>query len=885
MKATRRPPRWADWLLESCLSPYLLEDVQGDLHEVFSKRIDQVGLARARREYSWAVLHYLSPFFFKPAQSARRTSDYPSPSLLNLSMLRNYLTIALRTLAHNKAYSIINVVGLSIGLAAAMLIMLYTKDEVSYDQFHANNPHIYRITSREYNSAGIPESFQPYTGIFQGPKFTAGVPEIRSFVRYQSNQRDIKEGTDVKSQEVFYADSSFFTIFSFPLLSGNPATALRQPRSVVLSEEMAEKQFHTTQALGKLIFLKEKDQFEPYTVTGVAAKCPQNSSVKFDVLLPMEVSKEEYALNNNWFSVFQNTFVVLSPTANISAVEAKMNQVYQADAQVSIKEMAEKFGNKNNVKYALQPFTDMHLSKELPASNGLVDESNPMFSYILSGIALFVLLIACINFVNLTVARSLKRAKEIGIRKVVGGGRTQLTFQFLGESFLLCLFAFVFAVALVQLVLPTFNQLANKALSLSYLFDARLVTGYVLLFVMTGLLAGFYPALVLSSYNPVQTLYSRFNLSGKNYLQKGLVVLQFALASFLIVTTLTIYSQFNYLTNTKLGYDDKNLVVVDKSNLKRNEVSLLKKELLKLPTIVEVAPKNRGFWGTVAKVNNGEKQLSFAYETVNESYLPLFKIPILKGRNFSPDFPSDSIQSVLVNESFVKEAGWKNPIGQVVDFFAYEKPEKFIVIGVVKDYHFVPLNQQIRSQLFTMRPKNEYGKAFIKIKPNTETASLKAIEQTFKRLFPISPYTYKFLDQENLRKYESEAKWKQIMLFGAVLTIFISCIGLFGLATLSAERRTKEVGIRKVLGASTSSVVQLLSSDFLKLVSFSFVFAFPAAYYAIDKWLQNYPYRIDISVWTFALAALLAILIAFLTVSFQSIKAALTNPIQSLRAE
>ncbi|WP_080056354.1 ABC transporter permease [Spirosoma aerolatum] len=884
MKKQPIPPRWADWLLEVFVAPPLREDVQGDLHEVFYKRTEQEGLSKARRAFIWAVLHYINPYFFKARQRTNQQSDYPSPSYLHPAMLRNYLTIALRTLAHNKAYSIINVIGLSIGLAAAMLIILYTKDEVSYDRFHANNPNLYRITSRDITPGDQKPSYNTNTGIFQGPKFTAGTPEIRSFVRFQSGQSDIRQGNEVKSQEMFSTDPEFFQLFSFPLLSGDPKSALSRPKSVVISEDMAEKQFGTTDALGKIMFIKTEEQFEPYTVTGVAVKCPQNSSIKFDVLLPITVSKEDIARSDNWFSFFLNTFVLVRPNANIKAVEATMNRIYQTDAKNTIVEMAKKFGIKSKTIYSLQPLTDMHLSTDLPVNNGLVDESRPTFSYILSGIALFVLLIACINFVNLTVARSLKRAKEIGVRKVVGGGRNQLIIQFLGESFLLCFVAFVLAIVLLLLVLPTFNQLANKALSFAYLLDVKLIAGYIGLFLVTGLLAGFYPAIVLSGFSPVQSLYSRFRFTGRNYLQRGLIVLQFSLASFLIVATLTINSQFNYLTTKSLGYDDRNLVAVNKSSLKHSEARLLKSELMKFPTIVDVAPKNRGFWGTVAKVN-GEKQLSFAYETVDEMYLPLLKIPIQAGRNFSPDFPSDSTQSVLVNESFVKEAGWKNPIGQEVNFFAYETPERYKVIGVVKDYHYAALNQKIRPQLFTMKPKNDFGKVFVKIKPNTETESLRAIEQTFKKLFPINPYSYSFLDQDNLKKYESEAKWRQIMLFGAILTIFISCIGLLGLATLAAERRTKEIGIRKVLGASVSSIVQLLSSDFIRLVGFSFVLAFPAAYYAIDKWLENYPYRIEISAWTFALAALLAILIAFFTVSFQSIRAAMSNPAKSLRSE
>jgi len=876
------PPPWAEQLLAYWGDPNTLEEVQGDLQEFYTDWVQTVGRKEANRRYWINVLKLLRPFA-KP----KLTRDYPQPSLIHPEMLRNYVKIAWRTLAHNKVYTFINVVGLSLGLAAAMLIMLYTKDEVSYDQFHANNPNIFRITSKEYTPEGTTENVGGNTGYFQGPKFSERIPEIRAFVRYQNQHFDIRQGTEVISQRVFLADTAFFSVFSFPLLSGNPETALQHPKSVVVSAEMAEKQFGTTDALGKTILFKvpgeEGGGFEPYTVTGIARQSPQNSSIKFDMMVPLVVPKEQMDNKTNWFNIFLNTFVLLSPNANLSRVEAKMNQVYKADAREAIREMSEKYGYRNKVEYALQPFTDMHLNKQLPADNGLVDSSNPMYAYILSGIALFILIIACINFVNLTVARSLKRAKEIGVRKVVGGGRTQLTLQFLGESFLLCFFAFVLALVLVQLVLPTFNQLSNKALALSYLFDVRLVAGYLALFLVTGLLAGFYPALVLSSFNPVQTLYSRFRLAGKNYLQRALVVLQFAIASFLIIGTLTIYAQFDYLTSKSLGYDDTHLVSVDKPRLTRSEAKLLREELLKNPNILAVAPRNGGRWGTIAKIN-GDTQQNFTYETVDPVYLPMLKIPIVKGRNFSPDLPTDSTQSVLVNETFVKKAGWKNPLGQVVDFW-YNPNEKYRVVGVVKDHHYEALSEEIGPQLFTMKPGNSYGRVLIKIKPRSETASLRHLEKVFRKLFPLNPYAYKFMDEQNRNQYETEAKWKQIMLFGAVLNIFISCIGLFGLATLSAQRRMKEISIRKVMGASASSIVQLLSSDFLRLVGFSFVFAFPAAWFAVRAWLQHYPYRIDISLWTFVYTAVLAVLIALLTVSFQSLKAALSNPISSLRSE
>ncbi|HWH63674.1 MAG TPA: FtsX-like permease family protein, partial [Ginsengibacter sp.] len=525
-----------------------------------------------------------------------------------------------------------------------------------------------------------------------------------------------------------------------------------------------------------------------------------------------------------------------------------------------------------------------HLSTDLPAGYGLKNASDPVYSYILSAIALFVLLIACINFVNLTVARSIKRAKEIGIRKIAGSSRKQLIMQFLGESFFLCTIAFALAIGLVQWLLPLFNNLANKALSLSYLFDAKLITGYVILYVITGLLAGFYPALILSGYNPVQTLYNRFQIAGKNYLQKSLVVLQFTLASFLIIATFIIYAQFNFLTKTDLGYDDTNLVVLNKSDLTHKDAATFKTELMKNSDIVGVTAKNSGNRGTAAKTSTGAT-IGFAYETVDENYLSLLKISLVAGRYFSPSFPADSVQSVIVNESLVKAAHWKNPIGETMNIQWWNTNKTYRVIGVVKDYHFASLMDKITPQVFTMRNDISYGTYYIKIKPGAETASLKWIQKTFQQFYPTNAYSYIFKNDENARAYKSVAKWKQILLFGGVLTIFISCIGLFGLSVLSAEKRTKEIGIRKVLGASVQHIVTILSADFTKLVVIALVIALPLAYIVANKWLQNFPYRITISWWLFASAAILVMLIALFTISFQSIKVAIANPVKSLRTE
>jgi putative ABC transport system permease protein len=794
-------------------------------------------------------------------------------------MFQNYIKTALRNISRNSIYAAINISGLSLGLACVMLIMLYIKDEVSYDRFHRNASHIYRIFSEAKSPNGEIRRMG-ITGDIQGPRFKAKIPEIREFARLQGGYGDIKKGTEITQPVLLHADSNFFSIFSFPLLRGNPKTALLESHSIVLSEDAAKKYFGSTDVLGKTVDLKTSEIFEPYTVTGITERCPQNSSIQFDVLLPLHADPEMEQNAKGWNSFFLNTYVLLNPGTDFKKVESKMTNVFLEDQAVELKKFEEQSHTKFNGGYLLQPFLDIHLNNDMDR-NDISGASNRIYSYILTGIALFILIIACINFINLTMARSMKRAKEIGIRKVVGGTRKQLIIQFLGESFVLCLIAFILAIVLVELFLPLFNRLSNKALELSYLVDLKLIASYFGLFMLTGLLSGFYPALVLSGYNPVQSLYKKFNIAGKNYLQKSLVVLQFATASFLITATLIIFYQFTFLTTENLGYDDSNIIQINKQSLKRNEAILVKEELLKNPNISGVALKDDGYSFNGAKIN-GDSGIAFANANIDASFLPLLKIPVIKGRNFSNVFPSDSAHAALVNEQFVQKAGWKDPIGEKISF---GEKETYTVVGVVKDYHYLPLNQKIEPELFTMGMNQDSWTVYIKIKPTTETLSLRYIEKTFKRLFPESPFSFVFKDQENVKNYESEARWKQIVLFGAILTIFISCIGMFGLSVLSTERRTKEIGVRKVLGASVREVAIILSKDFLNLVIISLIVAIPLSFFVGNKWLENYPYRIQLSWWMFSIVAILVILIAIVTVSFQSIKAAAANPVKSLRTE
>ena len=795
-------------------------------------------------------------------------------------MLKHYLSIAFRNLWKNKIFSFINISGLSVGLACCMLIFLYAKDEVSFDRFHKNTEKIYRITATMVEPTG--NVFKTgNTGMMPGPNFKNQIPEIQDFVRVQSDRYTVKQNNQAYYQPALAVDENFFSVFSFPLLHGDPKTALSDPHNIVLSEKIAQKYFGNTNVVGKTLQLQIKDKFEPFVIAGITKNSPQNSSIQIEMLMPMKFRQLQYD-DQEWVNFFLNTFLLIPPGSNIKAIETRMNQVFNKEAAVQLNQMKEKYDYNTKVIFGLQSLAQMHLSKDFKADNGLSRASNPMYSYILLGIALFILLIGCINFINLTIAQSLKRSKEIGIRKVVGGERGQLVFQFLGESFMLALIAFVLGLGLVQISLPFFNKLSDKELAFSYLLDWRLILIYIGLFLTTGLMAGFYPALVLSKFDPVETLYKRRFFTNKNYLFKGLTVFQFVLSTFLIIATITIYKQFDYLVNFDLGYNDKNVAVITTGQMNRPKLELFRNELLKNPSIQMVSADQGGTWETRAHIN-GEHDAEFDFKIIDGNYFPLLKIPVVKGRNFSNQFSSDTAQGAMVNESFVKMAGWKDPIGQVVDFFYNNK--KYYVIGVVKDYHYADLNQKIGPQVFLAHPSYPYRDVYAKLSGQNTAEAMNYISTAFKKVFPFQPYSYSFKEESNEKQYASEQKWKQVISFGALLTIFISCIGLLGLAVLSGEKRTKEIGIRKVLGASVASIAQKLSADFLKLVLIASIIAIPVAWYTMNHWLQNYPYRISINGWMMLVAILFILAIALFTVGIQSVKAAMANPVKNLRTE
>jgi putative ABC transport system permease protein len=718
--------------------------------------------------------------------------------------------------------------------------------------------------------------------MIQGPSFKRSIPEIESFVRTRSENFILRHDRETFQQAGVWVDEGFFNIFSFNLLQGNPSGVLADPHSVVLTDETAKKYFGGTDVIGKTIELEVQKKFETFTVTGIAKRAPENSSIRFQMLLPFKYF-EKLSPDNGWLFLSYSTYLLLHPNADVHSVETKMKKVYESEAALQLTEAA-KHGFAATFIWGLEPITKIHLDAGINEW-GISHASKPIYAYILNGIALFILLIACINFVNLNIAQSLKRAKEIGLRKVVGGSRRQLIRQFMGESFVLCFFSFLLAIGLAAAFLPLFNEMTNEELNMSYLFDPPLLLAFLVLFLLTSLAAGFYPALVLSGFNPVETLYHRITQTGKKQgLVKGLTVFQFALATFLIISTFIVYSQYDYLTHAPLGYNDKDLLSVSlRSGGSDSLARLFKIEFSRLPGVKRVGATMAGRWGTIAKVEG--KDLDVEYRRIDENYIDAMGLKITRGRNFSPNFPSDSIASLIVNEEFVRQAGWKDPIGKTVENIGGNQT-KARVVGVIDNYHYTSMKEKLNPQIFTVNPKmSSLGSFLVRLDPGQIPGTLKQIEQIYRTLYPWHPFDHTFVEEENRSYYENEARWRKIMASGAVLTIFISCIGLLGLTLLSTRKRTKEIGIRKVLGARIWQIAYLVSKEFLFLVLLACILAIPGAWYAASRWLDDFPYRILLNGQVFIMACLFTISIAVLTVTIQVLKTARANPVSSLRTE
>lgn len=800
-------------------------------------------------------------------------------------MIKNYFKIAIRNLSRNKLLSVVNITGLAIGLACVMLILLFVKDEWSFDRFHKNGKDIYRLVQTMTDTTGT-ERKMGNTGLPHGPVFASEIPAIESFCRIKGWSMTTKNGNEGVKAQVLFADSTIFNIFSFDVMKGNPGNMLQGRNSVVLSEDAAARYFGRQNPVGKTVEIEVDDKLEPFLVTGVVKTAPLNSSIQFDMLIPFERQNptDASAFNaqmNNWNNLYLNTFFLLRQGADAAEVQKKLWPVYlrhNAEGWESF----QKNNGKTTLQYTLQPFFSMHLDKAFFASNGLSNWSDAAYSYILSGLAILILVIASINFVNIALARSMQRSKEIGIRKVSGSSRHQVIIQFLSESFVVTVIAFTAALLLVQLAIPFFNSISHRQFSFSYLLQPATIAVYFALIIVVSLLAGFYPAFIASGFQPVQTLYSRFKLSGNHLLGKSLVVLQFAIAGALIIGTIVFNRQFNYINRADLGYNTKDVIYLQFPWDKPTELQRLKNELAKDPAIRLVGTKS-GNWNKTAFRINGKQTDWTYYETIDDNYLQVLQIPLAKGRYLSYKNVSDSVSNCMVNEAFAATYldKSKDPVGQFVGW----QDHQFAVAGVVKNYHSADFKEKIEPIFFSLDTRGDLLNTYVKYVPGKEEQATAAVKKAYHAILPYSTLEYYKMNDWLMQRYEADVQWKKIITAAALIAILISALGLFALTALSVQQRVKEIGIRKVLGASIAHIALIISKDFLKLVCIALVIASPIAWWAMNKWLQDFAYRITISWWMFAIAGLVAILVALATVSVQAVKAAIANPVKNLRTE
>jgi len=801
-------------------------------------------------------------------------------------MLTNYFKVAIRNLSRNKMLSVVNIAGLATGLACVMLIVLFVKDEWSFDRFHKNAKDIYRLVQTTTDTAGK-EWRSGNTGLPHGPVFAGGIPEIENYCRIKGWDMTVKKGNEGIESKVLFADTSVFSIFSFDVVSGNAADMLKGKNAVVLTEAAAAKYFGSEDPVGKNVEIEVEEEFETFSVSGVVKTPPLNSSLQFDMLIPFEKQNPTDAaeLNSqmsNWHSLYLNTFFLLKKGADAKAVEKKLWPVYLASDAKAWNEYQQQ--NKGAQRqYLLQPFLAIHLDQGFYASNGLSNWSDATNSYVLSGLAVLILVIACINFINIAVAKSLQRGKEIGIRKVSGGSKKQVMFQFLTESFVLTTIAFFAALLLAQLVLPFFNTISSKQFSFVYLIQPGTIAVFAGLNILVSFMAGFYPAFVASGFRPVHTLYSRLKLSGKNYFGKSLVVLQFAIAASLIIGTIIFNLQFRYITTTDLGYNDSNMIHLQFPWDKAAQLKQLKNELLKDPAIVSVGTKSGDRNATVFEINGKKTDWTY-YEHMDDHFLQTLNIPLAKGRYLSYTNVADTVSNCLVNEAFVAAYldKTKDPIGQTI---GTDGDEKVNVVGVVKNYHSADFKEKIAPIFYSLDKSGDLLNTYIKFQPGKEKAAADILTRTYRSILPYSTLEYYYMQDWLMLRYESDTQWKKMVSFAAFIAIFIAALGLFALTALSVQQRIKEIGIRKVLGASVAHIGYIISKDFIILVTIALLIASPVSYWLMNKWLQDFAYRIDISWWVFALAGLAALSVALATISVQAIKAAVANPVKSLRSE
>jgi putative ABC transport system permease protein len=798
-------------------------------------------------------------------------------------MLQNYLKIAWRNIWKSKVFSAINVLGLAAGLACCLLMFLFIQHELSFDKFHARAKNIYRITS--VPQTGEEKRELAVTPAPWGPLMQKDYPEIKVFVRLLKDQRTLagekgKEHSFVNN--TLFVDSSFFDVFSFKLLQGEGTTILTQPNTIVLTKNLARRYFGNADPVGKPLEITTSfTSTIDVTITGVVDEPPSSSHVKFEALLSMSTLGD---LSGLWSYHMHNTYVVLGDGARKEAVDEKL------------KSFSSKYIDNNPAAdgrqdIQLQPLTDIHLRSQMVGE--LEANGDITYVYVFSGIALFVLLIACLNFMNLSTVRSLKRAREVGLRKVVGAERSQLVKQFLTESVLIAFFSLLLALIIVVVTLPVFNLLAERTLTMNFTGNAAFVVILVGLTLAVGLLSGLYPASVLSSFKPVEVLKGSFQKTGSGgSLRKVLVTLQFMISIALIASTILVYRQLKFVQNKKLGFDKEKVIVATlQGNSDADKLQTLKTAVIGTSGVVAVAaastipstkiPVNLIHNENAADNQNRSMQMLF----VDHDFVKTLQMKLTAGRDFSSAYGTDATEGFILNQEAVKQLGWQTAKNAIGKSFQWVLPDTVLkngkIVGVVEDFNITPLKTAVQPLVMHILPRR-FQYLYIRVNSN---AALSAVAKQFKQINPGQPFEYVFLDDVINSMYASETKLGKIFGYFSGLAILIACMGIFGLSIYSAQQRIKEIGIRKVLGASTISIVSELSKEFLKPVLIAACIAAPIAWYGMNKWLQDFAYRISIEWWVFVLAAFIAVLVALLTISFQSIKAAIANPVKSLRTE
>lgn len=782
-------------------------------------------------------------------------------------MLKNYIKIAWRNLIRSKGYTFINIIGLALGMLCVLFIVLWVWDEISYDRFHEKDDRLYRVISEvQWDVTQIWKT----TPARLADVLREEIPEIGNVAKVTYPRELIAEvNGETGKEQGMNAEPGFLKMFTFPLLQGNMETALNNPNDILISKDFSERYFGDENPMGKVVQMENQD----FQVTGVMENAPSNSTLQFDFILPQVQFEQENEWAQRWGVFSFYTFVELQPGIDKNTVDQKIENI-----------IAEQTSEESAHHLFLEPIANMHLYDHYV--NGQPTGGRMAYVYLFSAIALFILIIACINFMNLATARSVRRAKEVGIRKTSGAGRFDLAGQFIGEAVVTAGLSMLMALLLFELLLPSFNSLTGKSLELTF-FEPSMFFMLAGIILVTGLLAGSYPAFFLSSLKPVDILKGSMKLGPANTrLRKGLVVFQFALSIILMIATTVVYQQIQYIQEKNLGYDKENLILSPLSgDLYGNKETLkelvLQSSSIRSATFVSDYPHN--IEGSSGDLNWDGKQAAQTVEVaplaVGYDFLETMKISLKEGRDFSPDMASDTV-AYIINETAAELMGMSDPLGNKIEFWFGKGP----IVGVVEDFHIASIHEKIKPLILMAHPENAQG-IVVRTAPGQTQHAITALERAVEQLSPASPFEFHFMDALYEQQYQSEMLVGSLARSATVLAILISCLGLFGLALFMADQRTKEIGIRKVLGATAGHIIGLLSSDFIKLVMGGFVIAVPIAWYAASRWLQGYAYHIDIGLDPFLYAGVAALLIAILAVGWQSIKAALSNPVNSLRSE